>query len=173
MSIPDFIAGFVYGMTGDNKLTEIEACFQGFEIMQPEIELGIADLKKGGWNNDIQAALQFGLVATQVPQALSTCENMDEDLAAIESWAQIFTNPVELASTVSKRFVLHHHAIENDISSLTTDWEAASYFTAGEDLANLLTDAVGPISTSLTMRPNMVPDMMSGWFQGMFGPAPF
>ena len=23
----DFLAGFMYGMTGDNQLTEIEACF--------------------------------------------------------------------------------------------------------------------------------------------------
>ena len=28
MALPDFIAGFVYGMTGDNDLVEIEACFQ-------------------------------------------------------------------------------------------------------------------------------------------------
>lgn len=29
MSVPDFVAGFIYGMTGDNHLTEIEACYQG------------------------------------------------------------------------------------------------------------------------------------------------
>ena len=27
MAVPDFIAGFIYGMTGDNDLVEIEACF--------------------------------------------------------------------------------------------------------------------------------------------------
>jgi hypothetical protein len=27
MAIPDLVAGFIYGMTGDNHLTEIEACF--------------------------------------------------------------------------------------------------------------------------------------------------
>ena len=48
----DFIAGFMYGMTGDNNLTEIEACFQGGELMTEEIETGIADIKKGGWDND-------------------------------------------------------------------------------------------------------------------------
>lgn len=31
MAVPDWIAGFMYGMTGDNNLTEIEACFQGGE----------------------------------------------------------------------------------------------------------------------------------------------
>jgi hypothetical protein len=29
MAIPDFIAGFIYGMTGDNDLVEIEACYHG------------------------------------------------------------------------------------------------------------------------------------------------
>lgn len=27
LAVPDFIAGFIYGMTGDNDLVEIEACF--------------------------------------------------------------------------------------------------------------------------------------------------
>lgn len=53
----DFVAGFVYGMTGDNHLTEIEACYQGGDLMVQEVETGIADIKKGGWDNDTQAAL--------------------------------------------------------------------------------------------------------------------
>jgi hypothetical protein len=27
LALPDFVAGFIYGMTGDNDLVEIEACF--------------------------------------------------------------------------------------------------------------------------------------------------
>ena len=63
MAVPDFVAGFVYGMTGDNHLTEIEACYQGGELMYNEIETGIADIKKTGWDNDVQGALNFALVA--------------------------------------------------------------------------------------------------------------
>ena len=29
MAVPDFVAGFMYGMTGNNHLTEIESCFKG------------------------------------------------------------------------------------------------------------------------------------------------
>lgn len=29
MATPDFIAGLIYGFTGDNHLTEIEACYTG------------------------------------------------------------------------------------------------------------------------------------------------
>jgi len=53
MAIPDVIAGFINGMVGDNQLTEIEACFQGVEAMEPEIETAIDDFKKGGWNYDV------------------------------------------------------------------------------------------------------------------------
>lgn len=79
--------------------------------MTQEIEKGIADIKKGGWDNDTQAALQFGLAALQIPQALSTCENMDEDIAAIESWAQIFTDPAKLGETLTKHYLLHKKEI--------------------------------------------------------------
>ena len=63
MAAADFVAGFMYGMTADNNLTEIEACYQGGELMAQEIETGIADIKKGGVDNDIQAGLQFALAA--------------------------------------------------------------------------------------------------------------
>ena len=57
----DFTAGFMFGMTGDNHLTEIEACYNGGTLMAQEVEFGIADIKKGGMDNDLQGALQFGL----------------------------------------------------------------------------------------------------------------
>ena len=46
MKIPDFVAGFVYGLTGDMKLTEIEACYQGGEKLEIYIQNFMADIKK-------------------------------------------------------------------------------------------------------------------------------
>jgi hypothetical protein len=28
-AVPDFVAGLIYGLTGDNHLTELEKCFDG------------------------------------------------------------------------------------------------------------------------------------------------
>ena len=145
IAVPDFIAGFVYGMTGDNNLTEIEACAQEVPFMASEIETGIADIKSGGWNNDVQAALQFALVALQIPQALNTCENMQDDIQAIESWASIFTNPAELAKKASTHYALHRKQVKADIGALEGDWNSQLYFKAGADLADLMTLVVGPI----------------------------
>ena len=124
MAIPDFVAGFVFGMTGNNDLEEIETCYQGGELMEQEIELGIADIKKGGTDNDIQAGLQFALAAVQIPQALSTCENMGDDLTAIEEWASIFKNPEALASKLATHYALHHKEIQSDLSTLETEFDA-------------------------------------------------
>ena len=116
--------------------------------MLPEIEAGIADIQHGGVDYDIQAALQFALVILQIPMALDTCKLMTDDITAIETWAQIFTNPTQLAAVVSKNLLLHHNAISADATALTTDWTAQSYYTAGEDLAQLMIDLVGPIETA-------------------------
>ena len=29
MAVPDFVAGFIFGLTGDNHLAEIEQCYSG------------------------------------------------------------------------------------------------------------------------------------------------
>ena len=147
MAVPDFVAGFVYGMTGDNNLTEIEACFQGGELMAGEIETGVQDIKAGGWNNDVQAALNFALVALQVPQSLSTCESMGDDISAIEEWASVFKNPAALAKKAAKHYAFHKAEVKADIAALEADWSNAGYFKAGADLADLLTLVVGPIET--------------------------
>ena len=164
MGAADFVAGFVFGMTADNHLTEVEACFTGGELMFHEIETGIADIKVGGWNEDVQAALEFALVALQIPQALKTCEGMTDDVAAIEQWAQIFKNPTQLAATVSKHYLFHKNEIKADIASLESDWQSHLMFKAGADLADLLTLAVGPIEVNEANMPPViaVPDFTAG-----------
>lgn len=141
--------------------------------MTSEIEKGIADIKKGGWDNDTQAALQFGLAALQIPQSLSTCENMDTDIAAIEAWAQIFTDPSKLATVLAKHYAFHKAEIQGDITTLETDWDADLFFQAGDDLAALMTVAVGPIETTwndLLLPPlNLVPDFTAGLIYGFTG----
>ena len=55
--INHLLAGFIFGMTTENKLTEIEACYQGGAEMEKELTTAIADFKAGGWNYITQGAL--------------------------------------------------------------------------------------------------------------------
>lgn len=95
---------------------------------------------------------------------------MSDDVAAIESWAQIFTNPTELAKTLSKHYLFHKDQIKTDISALEADWDNAFYFKSGTDLADLMTLAVGPIETSFMLPPlNAAPDFAAGLIFGFTG----
>lgn len=101
------LAGFIYGMTTQNHLTEIEACYAGGAEMDHELMAAIGDFKAGGWNNITQGVLEVLLIAFQMPQELHTCKNMQDDIQAITSWASVFTNKTELISTVTKHYLFH------------------------------------------------------------------
>jgi len=139
--------------------------------MTEEIETGIADIKKGGWDEDTQAALQFGLAVLQIPESLSTCENMDKDITAIESWAKIFTKPAKLSETLAKHYAFHKKEIQADVTTLETDWDAKKFFESGEDLAALMTVAIGPIESKNQALPplDLVPDFTAGLIYGFTG----
>ena len=44
-AVPDFAAGFLYGMVGDNHLDEFETCFQSSEQLMPYMNGFINDLE--------------------------------------------------------------------------------------------------------------------------------
>jgi len=182
-AVPKFVAGFMFGMTTENHLAEIEACYEGAEIMYPEINFALSELHKGGWDNITQAILEFGIVALQIPQALHTCEGMGDDIAALADWAKIFTDPAALSATIAKHLALHRKAIKADIAQDKAQWEAGEWFAAGVTTADLATLAIGPVvpvyptiySSSGAYHmdygfdPLAVPDFVAGLIYGFTG----
>ena len=96
---------------------------------------------------------------------------MDQDISAIESWAQIFTDPAKLSATLAKHYAFHQSEIKTDISTLETDWTAKEYFQAGEDLAALMTVTIGPIENSNSvadaLKDKDAADFVAGFIYGM------
>ena len=99
IAVPDFIAGFIYGLTGDNKLTKIEACYQGGDTVVTDAQTALADIKAG---HLINGAKEFVTVSNDVKLALSNCENMDDDFAEIGAWLKSFEDVGHLTKTVTK-----------------------------------------------------------------------
>lgn len=71
---------------------------------------------------------------------------MSADLKAIESWASIFTNKSKLVSTVTRKFLTHKAQVTADIATLKTEYDAEEYFLAGEQVATIAIELLGPIS---------------------------
>ena len=168
MAVPDFVAGFIYGMTGDNNLTEIEACFQGGEQIVTDAQTAISDFTSGNFFKGIKDA---GTVWNEVGSSMTTCKGMDDDIQAIESWAKIFTEPTKLASTVGKHWLFHGSQIKADFAKEETDWSAGNYFDAGKDIADALTLAVGPIQTAEEANIDLMPEVefVGGLLWGLIG----
>jgi hypothetical protein len=53
ISVPYFLSGLVYGMTTEDHLLEIEACYTGAEVLFPEINFALSRIEEGGKNNDL------------------------------------------------------------------------------------------------------------------------
>ena len=105
---------------------------------------------------------------------------MDDDIAAIESWATIFTHPKELAETVGKNWLLHRRTIKADLTKEQSDWSAGNYFQAGIDTAMAMTEAIPIKKTTAVSTASDVdntemlgfdfvaaPEFIAGFLQGL------
>ena len=135
MAIPDFVAGFLYGFTGDNHLTEVEACYAGAKLEASEFEAALAALEAGDM---IKAIRDFKKAVNDMTEDLAPCHAMQDDVAALKAWAEIFKNPTELATHVLKHWELHKRGIKNDIAQEKLDWAAGDYYGAGSETAAVL-----------------------------------
>ena len=70
MAVPDFVAGLIYGFTGDWKLDEIEACYQGGSSVITEAETALNDIKSGYY---IKGMKEIRTIVSDFKGALSTC----------------------------------------------------------------------------------------------------
>jgi hypothetical protein len=80
MKIPDYSAGVIYGFTGANHLTEIEACYHGTHDIASDAQDALNEIESGDWLKGINAIHKF---IKDLPQALTTCKNIDDDIAKI------------------------------------------------------------------------------------------
>ena len=146
--VADFIAGFIWGFTGNNHLDEIEECFVGSNQLYINIRQALDELQEGGYVHELEAAIDFGQAALAIPEALSSCRGIRTDLAEIEEWAQIFMpdNRTKLIAVASKNVVLHKKGLTKDLQDAKTDFAARAFFDCGGDVADALTLLVGPVS---------------------------
>ena len=138
-AVPHYTAGFIYGMTGANHLHEIENCYHTSSSLLTDAHQALNDIQEGDWT---KAMFSLRKILKEYPDTLTTCKNLDEDLATIDDWATIFTQPEALAKTAGKNFLLHRKTIMGDINDEKDHWAAGQYFNAGIDTAMALTEII-------------------------------
>jgi len=73
IAIPDFVAGLIFGLTGDNHLDEIEDCLQDGEKIETQAKEVIIAFEG---KHIIHALEELGDLAAMLPPALTQCENL-------------------------------------------------------------------------------------------------
>jgi len=142
IALPQLVAGLLNGFIGENHLTEIQTCMGDASPVLADVKLVVQDYEAGkmlSLLNDAQT------LVNDLKLAVGDCKSMQDDIAAIESWAQIFKDQTELVSTVTKNALKHPAQLANDIKGAKADWEAQAYYQTGFDLADVLILLIGPV----------------------------
>jgi len=142
LAIPELAAGFAYGMIGDSDMTEMDTCYAGAHDLYGYLATALADVEAF---HLIGAIEEFEKFVYHFQLDAAPCTQMQDDLAALEVYAQQFLSPTALIPTVTKHYALHRRTISADIATFKTDWAAKSFFAAGRTAADILTILVGPI----------------------------
>jgi len=171
MAVPDFVAGLLYGFTGDNNLVEIEACAAGGKLELADFEAALKDLTEGHF---IKAARSLKSAFADLSTDLAPCHAISDDVAALSEWALIFTHPAQLVETVGTHWLLHKKHIKSDLAQEKLDWAAGDYFMAGVDTADALTLLLGPVepkpeAEEVDFSVMAVPDFVAGFLYGFTG----
>ena len=123
-------------------LDEIEGCFDAGKPMADAAWIAINDFRQ---KKIIEGLSEIGVVLQQLPDAFSTCTSVQDDIAAIEAWSDIFKHPIQLAKTSTKNLLMNGPAVAADIEKQHADWQSGDYFSCGEDVADALVLIVGPV----------------------------
>ena len=146
--VEQFVAGLIYGLIQKDDLTKIQTCLKDASGLETEIEQAVADFSKGDIT-DIMAGVELvGKIIQELPTDLGDCQAMQDDINRIEAWAQIFSDPTKLVQTLLTNVVAHFSQISADASATVTAFKSADYYHAGDDISDLLVQALGPVPQS-------------------------
>jgi hypothetical protein len=144
-SVAHVIEGFLYGFVQAENLHGIEGCVKNGEGMVTQIESGIADFKKGTAISIPRGILTLKNVVSEIPDEIETCKSISADFAALKDWSGKFSSKASISAAIAKNMALHHKKITADISSIKSDESSQEFFKMGEDIAQLMADALGPV----------------------------
>ena len=147
--VENFLAGFIKGMIMVDDLTKIEKCLTDASGLEAELEEAFGDFEKGDIT-DIMAGIKvMGKVVQELPTDLGDCQDMQGDLNRIETWAAIFKDPTALAKAIQENLFKNLSNVEQDVMKLTADIKTDEMYYAGEDVAEILVNSLGPVPPAM------------------------
>merc|ERR1712060_273346 len=135
------LAGIVYGLIDQNHLTEFETCISDGRSEATAAFKGFEDLWHHQWLTGFK---ELGSVVEALPHMLKDCTSIQDDIASLEAWGQVFLDPKSLPATVKSNVTHNLIKLTRDLNKAKNDWKNEQYFAFGEELGDMLVIATTP-----------------------------
>lgn len=114
--------------------------------LQKDVSTAVADFNDGSYQSVLNGLYFLGLALQELPQDFTNCSSgLQDDLSRIGDWATIFIEPVQLAEDISHNIITNPIKADRDLKRAEKDWNKPDYYSFGEDVADILVLAVGPV----------------------------
>ena len=143
----EFMDGLFFGLTGKEELTEIQKCMTHIPEVADQITAAIADFEKKDLADIIKAIGEVGTIIQNIPTDFEDCQSsaLQGDIQRIEKWGQIFSDPKQLVEVVTMNVLKNYSKILADIGKIPDDFSSGDFKDAGDEIADIMVDAIGPI----------------------------
>ena len=121
--VVEIIAGITDGIIQKDNLDEFQKCITGAETLEDNIDRAVEDFKEGGLAGYAEGLMEIQQLIQKLPQSVSTCTSIADDLTKLGQWAEIFIEPTVFIKTVSYNLVFHYSQIHADIDEAIADYD--------------------------------------------------
>ena len=141
----ELLGGLIYGLIQKDDLSKIEVCLKDATTVEAEVNEAVQDFMKGDVQDILAGITVVGKLIQELPADLGDCQGMQADIARIEKWGEIFTDPTKLMQTVVQNLLTNYTKIFGDITKTSGDIAKADYYSAGTDVADVLVLTLGAV----------------------------
>ena len=139
-----FLAGMVDGLVQKDNLPEIKTCLADANVVLQSGKAIAEEFMKGDMESIIKACEDTFKLFKALPDDLKACENTQDDLNTIKTWA---TN--QDITKIAENVFSNLSGIQKDIATITDDYSNKKEFEAGETAADIVILALGKIAMEM------------------------
>ena len=147
---PDFIAGFINGVTGHEYQTDIRGCYlaDGSKHLMMEMQMGVKLMSKNSIMMDMAAAPLFlGFIAS-FPKTLTTCAQIEtltkDEIDCLVMLAGLAHPPKELGFSLTKTIITNRDKVQELKNGVPQNWNDQKFMESGQSLAELIKTLLAP-----------------------------
>merc|ERR1719453_381174 len=144
--VEELLGGMIYGLIQKDDLKYIETCMSDSDKVVAEVNEAVTDIMKEDVTDIINGVKVLATLASELPDDFKDCEDMQKDANKLSAWvSSLVADPAALASLVATNVIKNFSGILDDINKTSADIAKNDYYTAGTDIADVVTQVIGTV----------------------------